>query len=35
MDDGMRELAEWLEGQVANDLVDRARDELRARGLTV
>jgi hypothetical protein len=31
----MSELAEWLEGQVADDLVDQARDELRSRGLTV
>jgi dTDP-L-rhamnose 4-epimerase len=31
---GMTELAGWLEGQVADDLVDRARGELRARGLT-
>ncbi|MBV9943286.1 MAG: NAD-dependent epimerase/dehydratase family protein [Solirubrobacterales bacterium] len=35
LEDGMRELAEWLEGQVADDLVDRARAELRQRGLTV
>jgi dTDP-L-rhamnose 4-epimerase len=35
LEDGMRELAAWLEGQVANDLVDQARDELRSRGLTV
>jgi dTDP-L-rhamnose 4-epimerase len=35
LEEGMSELAEWLEGQVANDLVDRARDELRSRGLTV
>ncbi len=35
LEDGMRELAEWLEGQVANDFVDQARAELRARGLTV
>jgi dTDP-L-rhamnose 4-epimerase len=35
LEDGMSELAEWLEGQVANDLVDQARDELRSRGLTV
>jgi dTDP-L-rhamnose 4-epimerase len=35
LQDGMRELAEWLDGQVADDLVDQARAELRARGLTV
>ena len=35
LQDGMRELAQWLEGQVADDLVDHARAELRARGLTV
>jgi dTDP-L-rhamnose 4-epimerase len=35
LEDGMRELAEWLEGQVADDLVDQARAELRRRGLTV
>jgi dTDP-L-rhamnose 4-epimerase len=35
LEDGIRELAEWLEGQVADDRVDRARAELRARGLTV
>jgi dTDP-L-rhamnose 4-epimerase len=35
LEDGMRELAEWLEGQVADDRVDQARDELRSRGLTV
>jgi dTDP-L-rhamnose 4-epimerase len=35
LDDGMRELAGWLEGQVANDRVDQARAELRSRGLTV
>jgi dTDP-L-rhamnose 4-epimerase len=35
LDDGMRELAEWLEGQVAVDHVDAAADELAARGLTV
>jgi dTDP-L-rhamnose 4-epimerase len=33
--DGMAELAEWLEGQVATDRVDDARRELTARGLTV
>jgi dTDP-L-rhamnose 4-epimerase len=35
LEDGMSDLAEWLEGQVANDRVDQARDELRSRGLTV
>jgi dTDP-L-rhamnose 4-epimerase len=35
MDDGMTELAEWLEGQVAVDHVDAAASELAARGLTV
>jgi dTDP-L-rhamnose 4-epimerase len=35
LEDGMSDLAEWLEGQAANDLVDQARDELRSRGLTV
>jgi dTDP-L-rhamnose 4-epimerase len=32
---GMTELAEWLEGQVADDRVDEARRELSSRGLTV
>jgi dTDP-L-rhamnose 4-epimerase len=32
---GMIELAEWLEGQVADDRVEQARAELRDRGLTV
>ena len=31
---GMTELAEWLEGQVAEDRVERASDELGARGLS-
>ena len=35
MDDGMTELAGWLEGQVAVDSVDAATSELAARGLTV
>ena len=35
MDDGMSELASWLEGQVAVDSVDAATSELAARGLTV
>jgi len=34
MDEGMAELAAWLEGQVAVDRVDAATAELRARGLT-
>lgn len=33
--DGLTELAEWLEGQVADDRVDEASAELAARGLTV
>jgi dTDP-L-rhamnose 4-epimerase len=33
LDEGLAELAEWLEGQAAEDRVDRARDELAARGL--
>jgi len=35
LEPGMRELAQWLEGQVADDLVDQARAELRQRGLTI
>jgi dTDP-L-rhamnose 4-epimerase len=35
LEDGMTELAEWLEGQVAVDQVDTAAAELAARGLTV
>jgi dTDP-L-rhamnose 4-epimerase len=35
LEDGMRELAEWLEGQVAVDRVDAASSELAARGLTL
>jgi dTDP-L-rhamnose 4-epimerase len=35
LEDGMVELAEWLEGQVADDAVDRATAELEARGLAV
>jgi hypothetical protein len=31
----MRELAAWLEGQVAVDRVEAAADELRRRGLSV
>lgn len=33
--EGMNELAEWLEDQIAVDLVDNAKEELAARGLTV
>jgi dTDP-L-rhamnose 4-epimerase len=35
MAEGLVELAEWLEGQVAVDSVDEATGELRKRGLTV
>jgi dTDP-L-rhamnose 4-epimerase len=35
LEDGMRELAAWLEGQVATDRVDAATEELRSRGLTL
>ena len=35
LDQGMTELAEWLEGQVAVDEVDAATAELSSRGLTV
>ena len=34
LEDGMAELAEWLEGQVAEDHVDGAAAELAVRGLT-
>lgn len=34
-EDGLKELAEWLEEQVAVDNVDQAKEELAARGLTV
>ena len=34
-DDGMAELAGWLEGQVAEDRLDAAAQELAARGLTL
>ena len=34
LEQGMAELAEWLEGQVADDRVDGAAAELAARGLT-
>ena len=35
LDDGLAELAQWLEGQAAEDRVTQAREELAARGLTV
>jgi dTDP-L-rhamnose 4-epimerase len=35
LEDGMRHLAGWLEGQVATDRVDEAAEELRSRGLTL
>ncbi|MFL5577007.1 MAG: NAD-dependent epimerase/dehydratase family protein [Gemmatimonadaceae bacterium] len=35
LDEGLAELAGWLEGQVAHDRVAEMRDELAARGLTV
>jgi dTDP-L-rhamnose 4-epimerase len=35
LEDGLRELAAWLEGQVAVDRVDTALEELSSRGLTV
>ncbi len=35
LEDGLAELAGWLEGQVADDRVDEASAELAARGLTV
>lgn len=35
LDDGIAELAEWLEGQVANDRAEDAAAELRERGLTI
>ena len=35
LDEGMADLAAWLEGQVADDRVDQARQELSRRGLTV
>jgi dTDP-L-rhamnose 4-epimerase len=34
LEQGIAELAEWLEGQVAEDRVDTASAELAARGLT-
>lgn len=35
LDDGLTELAAWLDGQLVHDRVDEARAELAARGLTV
>jgi dTDP-L-rhamnose 4-epimerase len=35
LDDGMAELAAWLEGQTAEDRVESAHGELAARGLTL
>lgn len=35
LEDGVLELADWLEGQIANDHVDSASTELAARGLTL
>jgi dTDP-L-rhamnose 4-epimerase len=35
LEDGLRELAEWVEGQTAADRVEEASAELSARGLTV
>ena len=35
LEDGVLELAEWLEGQIADDHVDSASAELAARGLTL
>jgi dTDP-L-rhamnose 4-epimerase len=35
LDAGLVEFAEWLEGQVADDRVDEAREQLATRGLTV
>jgi len=35
LEDGLEELASWLEGQVATDQVEKASAELAARGLTV
>ena len=35
LEDGVVELADWLEGQIANDHVDSASAELAARGLTL
>jgi len=35
LEEGLEELASWLEGQVATDRVEEASAELAARGLTV
>jgi dTDP-L-rhamnose 4-epimerase len=35
LEDGIVELAEWLEGQAADDYVESASAELAIRGLTV
>ena len=35
LEEGMKELAQWLEGQIAEDKVADAKKELEARGLTV
>ena len=35
LEDGLIELAAWLEGQVAHDRVAEARQELAARGLAI
>lgn len=35
IDEGLTELVQWLEGQVAEDKVEQAKAELAARGLTV
>jgi dTDP-L-rhamnose 4-epimerase len=35
LEDGLGELAAWLEGQIAVDRVEQARNELAARGLTL
>jgi dTDP-L-rhamnose 4-epimerase len=35
LEEGMKELAEWLESQLATDHVDKAKAELTSRGLTV
>lgn len=34
-DEGLAELAQWLEGQIAVDIVNKATEELSSRGLTV
>ncbi|MDP0501768.1 MAG: NAD-dependent epimerase/dehydratase family protein [Verrucomicrobiota bacterium JB022] len=35
LEDGMRELAQWLEGEIATDHTEAARSELTQRGLTL